>query len=178
MVKEKFYTVYMQALSKGELGDILAKSPEKLVGKSVKVDLSALARGKLGEVTGRIIEIKEDSVFTEPTKIKLYPSYVKRFVRRGVSKIDESFLTDSSDNKKVRVKPTLITRKKVKRSVETALIKETRDFLTKLFASQKVEEIFNGIISGEIQKKLSKKLKKIYPLSFCEIREIFIVRKK
>ena len=178
MVKEIFYPVYMQSLSKEEVADILVKNQKELVGKSIKADLSALAKGKLGEIKGKIREVKEGKIFADPTGIKLYPSYIKRFVRRGVSKIDESFIVETSDKIIVRIKPTLITRKRVSRNVQTALRKETKEFLVKLFASQKLDEIFGGVISGEIQKKLSKKLKKVYPLSFCEIREFFIVKKK
>ena len=35
---------------------------------------------------------------------------------------------------------------------------------------KKAEEIFDDILKGNIQKPLSMKLKKIYPLSLCEIR--------
>jgi len=178
MVKEKFYAVYMKDISKYEVADIMAKSPETPIGRGVKFDLSLLSRGRLGEISGKILEIKNDEVMANPTKVKLYPSYVKRFVRRGVSKIDESYLLETSDGQSMRVKPTLITRKKVKRSIETALRREMKEFLTKLFSGEKVKDIFEGVISGEIQKKLSKKLKKTYPLSFCEIRELSIAKKR
>lgn len=178
MVKEKVYGIYLPVLSKDEVANIFTPDPSALVGKIIKVDLSRIAKGKLGEITCNIREVKEEKIFAELQKISLYPSYIKRFIRRGITKIDESFIVESKEKKKLRIKPVLITRKKVKRSVETALHKETRSFLTKLFASQNINEIFIDIIRGEIQKKLSKKLKKVYPLSFCEIREVLIVTKK
>ena len=39
------------------------------------------------------------------------------------------------------------------------------------------EEIFSDLLSGKFQKTLSLKLKKIYPLSLCEIKDIYIVDK-
>ncbi|RLF35073.1 MAG: hypothetical protein DRM99_05350, partial [Thermoplasmata archaeon] len=174
---EKLYPIYT-SLTKEEVASIFTSDPKELIGRVIKINLSNLARGKLGEVTCKIKEIKEEKILAEPSKIKLYPSYIKRFIRRGITKIDESFLIETSEKNKVRVKPTIITRKKVKGGVETALRKELKLFLTKLFAAQKTDEIFLDTIKGEIQKKLSKKLKRIYPLSFCEIREILIVGKK
>lgn len=177
MVKENFYRIYIKAFGSDELGKILAKSPESLIGKSIKINLSNLARGKLGEAKGRIKEIKDGKANADPTGIKLYPSYIQRFVRRGATKIDESFIVDAKDQR-ARVKPVLITRKRIKRSVETALRKELRDFLKKLLAAMTLEDILQSILRGDLQKKLSKRLKKVYPLSFCEIKEVKAVRKK
>jgi ribosomal protein S3AE len=39
-------------------------------------------------------------------------------------------------------------------------------------------ELFSDIMVGKIQKELSLKLKKIYPLALCEIRILEIVNKK
>lgn len=178
MVKEKYYAVYLPILSKNEVADIMAKEPKVLTGKGIKIDLASIARGRLGEIKGEIKEIKEGKAIAELRGIKLYPSYVKRFVRRGVTKLDESFIVETSDKKKVRIKPTFITRKRVHRGVQTALRKEVKSFLEKLISTYKTEELIQGIIRGEIQKTLSKKLKKVYPLSFCEIREVLILKKK
>lgn len=168
----------MPALGKEELISIMAKEANVLIGKNVKIDLAGFARGRLGEISGKIKEIKEGNAILEPKGIRLYPSYIKRFVRRGVTKIEESFIVETSDKVKVRIKPTFITRKKVKGGVGAALRKEVRDFTEKLVGVYKVEELFVAVIRGEIQKKISKKLKKVYPLSFCEIQEIIIKGKK
>ena len=176
MVKEKFYEVYMEQLTKNSLADILAKPPKELIGKQVKVDLSSLARGKQGEIKGDIIDIKENKALAEVTGLKLYPNYVKRFVRRGATKVDDSIVVEISEKKRIRIKLTFITRKKVNRSVGSALRKEAKDFLTKLLANQKVIEIIKESLEGDLQKKLSKKLKKIYPLSFCEIIELRTIK--
>jgi ribosomal protein S3AE len=40
------------------------------------------------------------------------------------------------------------------------------------------EGIFDDILKGKIQKELSLKLKKIYPLSLCEIRVLEVEKEK
>lgn len=177
MAKETIYTIYFPDISKEELANITLKS-ENIAGKNIKADLSILARGKLGEIKGVVKELKENKILVDATVLKLYPSYIRRFVRRGVIKIDDSFIITTSDKKKLRIKPTFVTRKKVKGAVETALRKEERDFLAKLCTGYSKDDLFIAIINGDIQKQLSKKLKKVYPLSFCEIREIKLEKKK
>jgi len=178
MAKEKACEIYIPVLSKAEVASLPPQSIPGLTGKKIKIDISNFARGKLGELTCVVKEVKDNKASAEPVKMSLFPSYIKRFVRRGISKMDESFSAESSDKIKLRIKPVFITRKKVKRSVETSLRKEAKEFITKLFSEMPANEIFSETIKGEIQKKLSKKLKKVYPLSFCEIRELAIEKKK
>ena len=178
MAKEKPIGVYIPTLARDEVASLPAVALPNLTGKRVKVDISRLARGKLGELTCIIKEVKNNRADAEPARLHIFPSYIKRFVRRGISKIDESFFSASSEKIKLRVKPIFITRKKVKRSVETSLRKEAKNFIIKLFNEMTLKDIFSETIKGEVQKKLSKKLKKIYPLSFCEIKELKIVTAK
>lgn len=177
MARERIYGVNLNLLNR-EVTNIFAKEPERFIGKTVTVDLASITKGKLGELKGIIKEFKGDAFFADAKEIKFYDSFIKRFVRRRITKIDDSFLVETKDDKKLRIKPVLITRKRVKGSVETALRKETRKFLSKLSKSLTSDELFKAILVGDVQKKLSKKLKKIYPLSFCEIRRILIDKKK
>ena len=174
MVREGMYEVYMPLIAEGEVANLIVKSEKGTLGRKISADLSSIARGKLGDLIGKITEIKDDKVIAEPCGITLYASYIQRFVRRGTTKIDDSFVCESADKRKLRVKPVMITRKRVKRSVHSALVKETRDFLEKSFAEEKMIDIFLETLSGEMQRKLSKKLKRVYPLSFCEIRELLV----
>ena len=72
----------------------------------------------------------------------------------------------------VWIKPFLITRRKVPRKVRKSLRETTRQELIKYVKSKTTDEIFDDILKNRLQKPLSLKLKKIYPLSACEIRII------
>lgn len=174
MVGEGIYGVYMPSIAEGEIANLVVKSEKGALGRKIFADLSSISRGKLGDIIGKITEVKNDRVIAEPLGITLYASYIQRFVRRGTTKIDDSFVCETADKRKLRVKPVMITRKKVKRSVHAALVKETRDFLEKSFAEAKMIDLFLETLRGDMQRKLSKKLKKVYPLSFCEIRELLV----
>ena len=94
-------------------------------------------------------------------------------VRDSISYVEDSFETECVDAL-LRVKTFLITRKKVPRSVRKALRDSCKKHLTDDLAMKTKEEIFADLMNNRIQKPLSLKLKKIYPLSLCEVRELRI----
>ena len=79
-------------------------------------------------------------------------------------------LTAECKNARLKIKPFLIARKKVSRKVKKALREMAREELIKYIKLKDSETIFEELIKNRLQKELSLKLKKIYPLSLCEIR--------
>jgi len=54
--------------------------------------------------------------------------------------------------------------------VGKALREKAREELIKYVKDKESEKLFDEVLKNQIQKPLSLKLKKIYPLSLCEIR--------
>ena len=92
-------------------------------------------------------------------------------VRKGTNYIEDSFSTECKDAQ-VKIKPFLITRRKVTREVRKALRNKAKEELINYAKDKNSEEIFDDILNNKLQKQLSLKLKKIYPLSLCEIRTL------
>ena len=78
----------------------------------------------------------------------------------------------------MKVKPFMLTRQKVSRAVRNALRETARKHLESRLKARNAQEIFSEIMSNRLQKELSLKLKKIYPLAFCVIRVLEIVKEK
>ena len=97
-------------------------------------------------------------------------------MRGGISYVEDSFKAESKDSVMI-VKPFLITRKKVVREVRKALRNKTKEIILAEFKNKDLEEIFSDILSGSFQKSLSLRLKKIYPLAFCDIRVLKIEKR-
>jgi len=97
------------------------------------------------------------------------PYYLKRMVRKGTNYVEDSFSTEAKDVQ-IRIKPFLVTRRKVSRAVRKALREKAKEELIAYAKSKSAEEIFQDVLKNVLQKQLSLKLKKIYPLSLCEIR--------
>ncbi len=174
MAKKKFYPVYVKDLWQDEVCSVLSPSLESLIGKDLKLSLSDFVRAKRGDILVKVDKVEDGKAFASIFGLRLFFSYIRRFVRKGVTKIDMSFNVGVKEGN-VRIKLLLVTRKKVKSSVEKALRIETVKFAEKSFGGEKGKEVVLSVLRSDFQKKLGVKLKKIYPLALCEIREVRFV---
>jgi len=149
---------------------------ESLEGKKIKLDLTKSLRGKNLELKLKIRSSGKDLV-AEAESTELLNSYIRRAMRKGTSYCEDSFEAECRDNV-VRVKPLLITRRRVSKAVLKALRENAKKYLEAYIKTRTAQEIFAEIISNRVQKQLSLKLKKIYPLTLCEIRIFKIIKPK
>ena len=164
--KKRFYNIEIPLI--GKTTQLQAYEPKDLDGKHIKYDLTRMLKGKSMFLTSKI-SVKNDEATVVSKEIKLLAFYLKRLARKGTSYVEDSFSTECEDAK-IKIKPFLITRKKVSRKVKKALRELTKKELIKYVKNKKSEELFDEILKNQLQKPLSLKLKKIYPLSVCEIR--------
>ncbi len=176
IAKKKYFDVKLEIF--GTIISLLAFKPEDLENKIIKFDLTKILKGKNCE--GRfIVRKKDDKLIGEIYEFRLHPSYIRRLINRGVSIVEDSFKCKIKDkNIEIRLKPFLITRKRVHRSVRKALRETAKEFLMKTVEDKIRPKLFQEIVSAIIQKQLSKKLKKIYPLAVCELRIVKIEKVK
>ncbi len=164
--KQKFFDVEIPLINKTT--NLRAFELKDLDGRFLKYDLTRILKGK-STIIQLKVKIEKDKAIAYPRKIKLMPSYLKRMVRKGTNYVEDSFSVDSEDFQ-LKVKPFLITRRKVSRAVRKALREKAKEELTEYFKDKDIDTIFQDLLKNQIQKPLSLKLKKIYPLSLCEIR--------
>lgn len=165
-IRKKFFNVNIPLINKET--QLLAYSPEELNGRTIKYDLTRLMRGK-SIILQVNVKVDGENITTTPKQIKLMPYYLSRMVRKGTNYVEDSFSTETKDVQ-IRIKPFLVTRRKVSRAVRKALREKAKEELITYVKSKTAEEIFQDVLRNSLQKQLSLKLKKIYPLSLCEIR--------
>jgi len=156
--------------------DLLTINEKDLLGRTVKIDLTRRLRGKSLEA---IFKIKQED---EKLKIQIYRLhllgyFIRRIMRKSVNYVEDSF-SEECKNAVLKIKFFLITRKKVSGVIRKALREKAKDEVKMEIKEKDYEEIFSDIISGKLQKSLSLKLKKIYPLAFCDIRDIYVEKEK
>lgn len=151
-------------------------SAEDLAGQVVRLDLTKSLRGKSLELQLKV-KLDGEELVGVPVKSRLSQGYVRRMVRKGTDYVEDSFVAECRDFKVV-VKPFMITRNKVSRSVRRALRDLAKKTLEGYIKSRTAEEIFGELMSNKLQKSLSLKLKKIYPLALCEIRVFEVLGEK
>jgi ribosomal protein S3AE len=172
--KKKFFDVEIPIIKKTT--QLQAFDIEQLEGRIIKYDLTRMLKGKSSILQAKV-SVKDSKAAAYPQQIRLMPYFLKRMIRKNTNYIETSFSTESKDAV-LRFKPFLITRRKVSRAVRKALRQKVEDELIIYSKNQTAEQIFEDILRNKLQKELSLKLKKIYPLSLCEIRVLKIEKIK
>ncbi|MBU0959580.1 MAG: hypothetical protein KKB31_06550 [Nanoarchaeota archaeon] len=172
--KKKFWEVSIPIIKKET--QLYAMELKELEGRNITYDLTRLLRGKNALLTAKI-KISGDKIKATPVEIKLLPYFLKKMVRKGTNYVEDSFSATCKDAT-VRIKPLLVTRRKVSRAVRKALREKAREELIKEVKNKNAEDLFEELLQNRLQKTLSLKLKKIYPLSLCEIRVFKIEKSK
>jgi len=164
--KKKFFDVEIPLIRKTT--QLQAYAPEELDKRIIKYDLTRILKGK-SILLQLKVKVDGEKITTTPIKTQIMPYFLKKIVRKGTNYVEDSFSTPCKDGQ-VRIKPFLVTRRKVSRRVRKALREKAHEELVNYVKDKKIETIFEDLLKNAIQKPLSLKLKKIYPLSFCEIR--------
>lgn len=170
--KRKFSEIELPILKQNiEISEM--KEQEERV---VKLDLTRRLRGKSLEVIFKIKREKE-KIKIMPYRLNLLGYFVRRMMRKSADYVEDSFSCECKDAL-LKIKPFFVTRKKVSRGVRTALRNKAKEEILAGLKDKTYEDFFSEIISGRFQKILSLELKKIYPLSFCDIRDIYVEKLK
>ena len=166
--KKRFFDVDMPIIRKET--QLQAYELKDLDGRLIKYDLTRLLKGK-SLLLQLKVKVEGEKATSVPRELKLLSYYLRRMIRKGTNYVEDSFSTNCKDAQ-IRIKPFLITRRKVSRAVRKALREKVKKELVEYVKTRNSEEIFEEILKNQLQKTLSLKLKKIYPLSLCEIRTL------
>jgi len=154
--------------------ELIGSGIEDVEGRTIKLDLTRQLKGKSVEAVVKI-KNEEGKAVAYPVKLRLMPYFIRRIMRKRISYVEDSFEIPSQESM-LRVKPFLITRKKVSRAVRKALRNKAKNWLEDYISTKTNDEFFNEVLNNKVQRPLSLSLKKTYPLSFCEIRALEIGR--
>jgi ribosomal protein S3AE len=172
--RKKFFDVSIPIIKKET--QLYGYEIEELNGRIIVYDLTRLLRGK-SILLKLKVTVEGGKAIANPCELKIMPYFIRRMMRKGTNYVEDSFLAECK-NSVLRIKPFLITRKKVSRAVRKALRDKAREELTNYIKEKTTEILFDEIIKNKIQKPLVLRLKKIYPLSLCEIRVLKIEKFK
>jgi small subunit ribosomal protein S3Ae len=126
----------------------------------------------------RVYEVKDGKGLTEILGYEMMPSSVKRLVRRDRTKIDDSVVVMTSDGKKVRIKPLLITNSVVNAPVATSIRNKVRNNLARFAAKLTYDKLVEEILTYKIQKYLGNLAADITPIRTSEIRAFILVERE
>lgn len=167
--KKKFHTVQIPLLNK-EI-ELLGKGGD-FDGRHIKLDLTNILKGKGLEIKF-VVKESEGEIIASPKEAYLQGFYIRRMIRKGTDYVEDSFFAECK-NHRIRIKPFLITRKRVANRVLRGLREKAREEIIAYVKDKTFETLVVDVMNGKLQKELIPKLKKIYPLGLCEIRFIGI----
>lgn len=174
--KKKWISIIApRILNNAEVGETLCGDVNKVIGKIVEVNVGFVINDMKRQhmkLKLRIKDIKNNQAYTEIVGYGVVRAHIKRSVRKGRSKVEDSFVIECKDNIKAKIKPFVVTRYITKRSVLTELKKRMKEFCLDYCKKIGYEELVRLIIINGLQKDMKRGLRKIFPLAFSEIKTL------
>jgi len=160
------------------IGETPTVETEKVIGREVTISLAAVIgdmKKQNVQATFKIIGLEGSNAITEIRKFEVSPAYIKRQIRKGRDRIDDSFVLKTADKKDVAIKPLFITKNKVNNSKKTLLRKLSRQELREYVSSIPYSELVQDLMFNKTQKILGNSMRKVCPLRSCDIRVMELV---
>lgn len=168
--KKRWFPIFAPAfLGQKEIGETYLVAAQAALGRILKMNLRDLTNSPKDQNIYLALKIKEftnNSFSTEVISYYYIPSFVRKLVRKNASKIDDSFILKTKDEKTVRLKPLVVTVFPIKRSAKTVIHKELRKQLKEEVSKLTFDALINDLIRYRLQFDLKKRLKT------CPIREV------
>ncbi len=173
--KQWFEITAPKLFSSVKIGETLAYTADLLKDKTLDIsvaDLTGDMKRQNIKVNFKVTGLEGAKASTEVIGYSISVAHLRKFVRSGTRKIEDSFMSKSKDGVNIRVKTLYLTKKIVQRGILTKIRGEGRAFVNEEFGKLKFEEIIKNAVDYKFQIGLKKKLKKIYPLGSCEFKSL------
>lgn len=180
--KKKWFSIISPEVFRSRpIGETTAEEITQIKGRNVKQNLMTLTGDMKKQninVTLKITDVKGETAYTSVEKYEMVPASIKRFVRRGKDRLDDSFVCTTADGIKVRIKPIIITGNITKGSVKTKINKIVKTEIIKKVTKMKYDAFITDVLSKRFQKEILQLLKKLTSIRLVEIRAFHIERRK
>lgn len=176
--KKWYILIAPPAFNHLELGETPANAPEEVEQRTVIVNLMVLtgnAKRQNTNVTFKVTKVQGDKAHTELMSYHVVPASIKRMMRRNKSRIDDSFVCKTKDDRLVRMKPFLLTATAAKNAATTAIRRAAKQHVVRAVAKLSFDALSQELVAGKFQKELREGLNKIYPIVGSEIRVMEVV---
>jgi small subunit ribosomal protein S3Ae len=181
IVKKKWLAITASKFFNSELlGECYVPSPDFLMDRTVSANLANLT----GDIRQQSITLKfivttvdGERGVAEVIGYVMASSAIRRIVRRGSDRLDESFICETADGQKVQIKPMIITKAITNSAVHRSLRKALVANVTKQVKKFNFDSLINEIITSKLQMAIKSELKKIFPLKGVEIKALYLKSK-
>lgn len=162
------------------IGEAIASNPESLKGRIIETQYNKLS----GELTKhhlkskvKITKIEGDNAYTELISYEISRPFLQRLIRRRMTKIDDVIDMKLKD-KDVRIKYLALTVYKANSSQAISLRHALKEELRKTFKGMDMDTLIINLALNKLQRQVSNKIKKIFPMRFLDIRKVELLKPK
>ncbi|MBN1646178.1 hypothetical protein JW868_04025 [Candidatus Woesearchaeota archaeon] len=179
--KKRWFPVMAPKLfDESQIGESNVSDAELLMDKRFTINLMNLTgdmKKQTMRVSFEVSTVTEGRGMTKITGFEVVPTAVKRLIRRDRDKIDDSVAIKTKDAKYIRLKPLIITNKKIDKDIQTSLRLQTRKTLLDYCSAKNYEQIMSDVITTKLQKHIKEVLLKICPVRNFSIRKATLLVK-
>ncbi len=171
--KKWFNLIAPKQFNEVVVGETPAIDASTLVGKTVTLSLMNLTKDVRKQninVRLKVNEVKDNKAHSELDTFTMNSSAIKRLVRRRKDRVDDSFVAISNDDRRVRVKPMVLTRSNTNQSVLSAIRRYIKVFLVNKVNNMTYAEFVEYVVTDKFHRDVKKQIAKIYPVKLCIIR--------
>jgi len=173
--KEWYVMIAPKMFKEKVIGETPVGDPKTLIGRRIDVHLIKLINDLSKyyiKFYFKVNDVKQNKAYTEFAGLECLTDYISRLIRYGIKRVDIIQDLTTKDGAKIRVKTIVITRKKMKKSVETSLKEFVEDKIKKEVESSNLDGFIEKIINDTLKNSMVKEGSKIYPIRTFEIRKI------
>ncbi len=156
------------------IGETLGESDEHIIGRVYEMTLQEFN----GDFTKmhvilrfRVDECVGQDALTTFIGHHHQTDHTRRQIRRYRGKIDDVVDVVTNDGYLVRLKPLIITQKRVQTSVKQVMRSKTKDLLLGYAAKNTYAKLQESILGGELEEDIRKTVKPVYPIKSVSIRK-------
>ncbi len=174
--KKKWFTVIAGPEFKNfEIGETLGNENAKLIGRTLEVNLANVTQDPKSQnikIKFKIINVKDNQADADVISYEMLSTYIKRLIKPAKEKMDDSFIYKTKDDINVKIKTLILTKAKTKHSILSSIRHKSREYLQDYCKKSEYKTLIADLAFHNLQKELKTILKKIYPLSVCEVRKM------
>lgn len=161
-----------------ELGETPAATPDELrerITEATVQDLTGDFSKMHIKLRFKANNVKGSEVHTQFIGHDLTNDYVRRLTRRKRTKTEHVVDAITKDGYRIRVKPMVVTERRIQSSQETSLRNTMVSVVRSQAATMLLSEVIKAIVSGDMARDISNATKVIIPMKKVEIRKSEVI---
>lgn len=156
------------------IGETLGEEEQHIVGRTYEItqqEFDGDFTKMHVKVRFRVIECVGQDALTEFIGHSHQSDHVRRQIRRYRGKVDDVVDVVTQDGFLVRLKPLMITERRVKSSVKSAMRLAVRDVILTQSARKTFAQLQKSLLGTEMEDEVSKAVRKVYPVRSAVIQK-------